>query len=72
VLLRLALFVAVARLKQQLSFVLKVNRFCVSPAVRAGTFTFSQARSESGAISTVSSVGTGLVINIVVMQDPTP
>jgi hypothetical protein len=42
-----ALFVVVALLKQQLSFALKVKRFYVSPAVRVGTFTFSQARSES-------------------------
>jgi len=42
--------VVVALLKQQLLFVLRVKRFCVLPAVRAGTFTFSQARSESGAV----------------------
>ena len=40
-------FVVAGFLKQQLSFALRVKRFCVLPAVRAGIFIFNQARSES-------------------------
>src|SRR5215471_7335712 len=45
-LLRPAPFVVVALPKPQLSFALKVKRFSVLLAVRAGIFTFSRARSK--------------------------